>query len=138
MNKYGVILVGGTIGSVFAGGNCSGKENEKKNKIDEFKAELKEYFSVDNDKIYIIKEGTDPNNITKREKNKINGIRYIIIGSKDCFAYVEYKSVKRDNSKLIYLVDKNDCDFYETHSWDDKKVYTKKFILPKGNILHLE
>ena len=28
MNKYGVILIGGTIGSVFAGGNCSGKENE--------------------------------------------------------------------------------------------------------------
>ena len=29
MNKYGVILIGGTIGSVFAGGNCSGKKMEE-------------------------------------------------------------------------------------------------------------
>ena len=29
MNKYGVILVGGTIGSVFAGGNCSISDLEK-------------------------------------------------------------------------------------------------------------
>ena len=74
MNKYGVILVGGTIGSVFAGGNCSGKENEKKNKIDGFKAKTKEYFSVDNEKNYIIKECTDPHN-TKEDKNNINGFK---------------------------------------------------------------
>ena len=38
MNKYGVILVGGTIGSVFAGGNCSGKgkENEDEKNFKKF------------------------------------------------------------------------------------------------------
>ena len=114
MNKYNIILVGGTMSSVVAVCNCSGKgkENEKKKKLDEFKAELKEYFSVDNDKIYIIKEGADPNNITKEEKNKINNVNYTIIGSKDCFAYVDPNSVKRFNSK-IEATDENDYwDFY--------------------------
>ena len=80
MNKYGVILIGGTIDSVFACCNCSGKgkenedEKKKKNKIDGFKAKTKEYFSVDNEKNYIIKECTDPHN-TKEDKNNINGFK---------------------------------------------------------------
>ena len=42
MNKYGVILIWGTIGSVFAGGNCSGKVDKgSKSSKDGGKMELK-------------------------------------------------------------------------------------------------
>ena len=60
MNKYGVILVGGTIGSVVAGGNCSGKgdkENNKSKKIDEIeniKALICECFGIRKENIIFI------------------------------------------------------------------------------------
>ena len=70
MNKYGVILIGGTIGSVVAGGNCSGKGKENENEKN-FKKFVCECFTgvSDSDFLEVI-----PFNDTTVSNNYLNDL----------------------------------------------------------------
>ena len=74
MNKYGVTLVGGTIGSVFAGGNCSVKVDKgSKSSKDGCKTELEffcEAFGIRKEDIVYEKEIIDDSQTLEEEEKK--------------------------------------------------------------------
>ena len=57
---------------------------------------------------------------------KINNVNYTIIGSKDCFAYIDNDSYDPDLSKIGLEDSKNNCDFYEIFSYTLNELYFKK------------